>query len=642
MTASNQSGNFKRCRHADSAALLFLASSLAAPQAGAWMINEDYQQRDARPATDFHIFLAGDVTGRITGGGKSDVTNPFAAPKVAVSKTAIGNTQVTFSGTGTIAQNLTANRHFGLFGSGAKPAVRLKAWSYGTSPFLQPVPVSNFNASYNPATQSLRVTVENLSDDVVTLAEAGYRLFSSEQPIDLLNRIDMPPSSFIPLSILNGEYGVGQTESFVIPNVLPTASIVTYGTLSFTGTSANNDYNADGLGTAGEWMQVSTAAQMVAEPASTSLLLAGIAAMLLLGRRRRLLLPALVSALAFLAQPAGAWERGNHAGDWAKGGTLKIAVDTPPGDAAQQAAYLEAVAEAMAEWNDAQIPLGGLKLVLSTDPNPDVQISWKDKADLWGATSRGKGPVKVTIESDDGINSRGVTRILKHELGHVEGLGHSAASALMKEDAYSSNPGHAPSAANLNSAAAFTGPTADDLAGKKALWGTTEKLSKTAATGNAVFGGSLWNYTYHLQALADVGYTDPVTQFTLDLPQGTTLGDLSDFLLPNDWNFQFFDGTVDGSPKQMDNDEAPSPSLLSFFALSPSAGLLPGQQADLGFSSPLGPAHTRAFTNSPSFDSDEFNVAAPASVPEPSTLALVAAGALLIAARGATRRLSRC
>ncbi len=616
---------------------LFALAFVASP-ARAWMINEDYQQRDMRPASDFHLFLAGDVGARITGGGTSNVTNPFADPKVEKSKTAIGNTQVTFSGSNTIAQNLTANRHFGLFGTGAKPAVRLKGWSYQTSPFFQPVPVGNFAFAYDPTTNRMTVSMQNLSEDEVALSDAGFRVFSSEQPIDQLDRDSLPPSSFLALSSLDGVYAVGAAASAVIADVLPTDFIVTYGTLSFAGSSLGNGYNTGGLGTAGEWTQVLAADEGVAEPSVVALTGLALALLLLPGSRRRLAKPALTATLAamLMSDPVGAWERGNHAGDWTKGGALKVAVDTPPGNAAQQAAFLEAVAEAMAEWNDAQKPFGGLKLELSTAANPDVRISWKDKADEWGATSPGKGPVRVTVESDDGINSRGVARILKHELGHVEGLGHSAASALMKEDAYSSTPGKAPSAADLNSAAAFINPTADDLAGKKALWGTAEKLSKSAASSTPSFDGVGWTYRYKLQALA--GFTDPVTEFTIDLPNGVEFGDLTGYFEPTGWNHQFYSGLADDVGRVLDRDEAPSPSLLSFFASSPSFGLLPGQIGDFGFSSLLSPTETRAFTNSPSYDSDEFfRLAAPGRVPEPSTLAIAVSG-LLGLALGARRR----
>ena len=364
--------------------------------------------------------------------------------------------------------------------------------------------------------------------------------------------------------------------------------------------------------------------------------LAALAVALLWSRRCKevLVLPA---ACALLAGPAGAWERGNHAGDWVKGGKVTIAVDKPPGDAAQQAAYLAALDEAMAEWNTAQKTFGGLTLELTVAANPDVTISWKDKAAEWGAVAAGKGPVKVTIESDDGINARGVTRILKHELGHVEGLGHSAASALMRADAYSSTPGQVPSAADLNAAAAFTDPTADDLAGKKAMWGTVEKLSKSEAISTATPAGGGWFYQFHLFAQAGPGLADPVTQFMIDLAPGVTLANLAGIQQPNGWSHQFFSGVVSGGERPLDITEAPSPSLLSFFALSSSAGLLPGQQGEFSFSSAISPTQTRAFTNSPSFDSDEFVVASPMAVPELSTLALMAAGLAGLAALRARR-----
>jgi hypothetical protein len=89
-----------------------------------WMINEDYQQRDNRNATDFHIILAGDVRDRITGGGTTSVTNPFADPKLTKSMTTIGNTEVKFEGSNSIPKSTDVDRHFGIFGTGAKPKVQ--------------------------------------------------------------------------------------------------------------------------------------------------------------------------------------------------------------------------------------------------------------------------------------------------------------------------------------------------------------------------------------------------------------------------------------------------------------------------------------------------------------------------------------
>jgi hypothetical protein len=601
------------------AAAPLIALLLYCAPACAWFINEDYQQRDARAATDFEMIFAGDIRSRIDGGGTSDVTNPFPGPTRSVRLTEIGNTQVTFSGTGTIAQNLTANRHFGLFGSGQKPVVRLKAWSYGTSPFAVPVPVANLGFTFDPNRGQVIASLANLSDDTISVTDFGYALFSSEQPISMLNRINMPPSAFIPVSFLNGMYDIGDRRSFTV-DALSSQYIVTYATLQFAGSSADNAY---GLGTAGEWAEVLIGVQRVPEPATWVLLAGALIATLAARRGSRALVVALL--LVALIAPADAWKRGNHASDWRPGQTLKLAVDTPPGDAAQQKAFLEAVAEAVAEWNTAQAAFGGLKLEISTAAGPDVHISWGGSA--WGGTKPGKSPVEVNVQitgKTGTLNSRGVARTLKHELGHVEGLGHSANSALMKEDAYSSNPGKAPSAADLNTADPFIGPTADDLAGKKTMWGTTEKLNEASVDSSASFNGIDWRYTYLLQALVGPTFSVPITEFTLDLPLGIDADDMHDFLLPVGWREQFLAGlfTPDPSLDPLDIDEGPSPSLLRFFAESPSFGLLPGQNALFAFSSDFVPTNSRAFTNSPSFDSDELTVLAP-TVPEPSTLFLL-------------------
>ena len=199
----------------------------------------------------------------------------------------------------------------------------------------------------------------------------------------------------------------------------------------------------------------------------------------------------------------------------------------------------------------------------------------------------------------------------------------------------------APSAADLNSAAGFTNPTADDIAGKKAMFATAEKLSKSITNSSASFDGLFWNYGYDLRALVGPTFSEQVTRFTLDLPHGDGLGDLSGFVEPNGWSHEFFDGTFDRSPKLVD-DEASSPSLISFFATASSFGVFPGQEAHFGFSSLFGPAASRSFTNSPSFDSDESQVLAPAQIPEPSSalLLVLGLGVVGIASRG-TRGASR-
>jgi hypothetical protein len=354
-------------------------------------------------------------------------------------------------------------------------------------------------------------------------------------------------------------------------------------------------------------------------------------------------LPALgmIAACVLAAPPARAWDRGVNAGSWTKGATLNIYVDDIPGTAPEGTS--EAVDEAIKEWNDAQAPLGGLKLVKgATKENADIHIVWdKDivkKYGDWGLTAKkndrdkkdngfSKETVRMRIDIADGLNSRGITRILKHELGHAEGLSHSAKSDVMKAN-LNGKGRKPPTAEDLNSTDPYKDPNDDDKAGKKELWGTAPKQSSSNTnSGHSYNTNGSTTYTYSLAALTGPGFTDPVTELTIELSSGITLADFDNFVMPTGWQVNFWDGTVDtsGTDFHYSDDQ---PSLLSFTAGSPSYGVLPGDTAFFSFTSFLTPTQTRSFTNSPDWDSDEALVFSPDLVPEPGTVAALGMGAM--------------
>ena len=177
--------------------LLSFAQAIAAD----WMINEDYYQTDTRAATDFEFLLSGDVAAQITSGGQTSITNAFAYPTRSTSlQPGFNNPIVRFAGSNTIPTTPTTKRHFGIFGTGKKPTVLTKAWSFPTAPFRVPVPKSNFDFAYDPQNDTLRITLENTSPYTVTFQNVGYTISSTEYPIDQLPASGLPLSVFLPLT----------------------------------------------------------------------------------------------------------------------------------------------------------------------------------------------------------------------------------------------------------------------------------------------------------------------------------------------------------------------------------------------------------------------------------------------------------
>lgn len=268
-------------------ALLVLVTVTPA-HAADWMINEDYFQTDARGATAFEFLLAGDVASRISSGGMTAVTNAFAEPTRSSSlQPGFNNTIVRFAGSNTISTSPTEKRHFGIFGTGTKPTVLTKAWSFPTAPTRVPVPKSNFSFTYDPLNEALRITLENTSPDTVTFQNVGYLINNSETPIEQLTSAGLPTSAFMPLPDFDREYLPGDLFSTLISNVPDHSYALSYASVFFSGASSGQEYRSTG----GEWAQVRVAAATaVAEPATQALSLAALlllAAQLAAARARR-------------------------------------------------------------------------------------------------------------------------------------------------------------------------------------------------------------------------------------------------------------------------------------------------------------------------------------------------------------------
>ncbi len=296
-----------------------------------------------------------------------------------------------------------------------------------------------------------------------------------------------------------------------------------------------------------------------------------------------------------------AWESWNPAARWARGQTLKVCVENPPGDAETQGEFWEAVYEAIAEWNTAQNDpnIQGLTLeavpvndeIDINDPNDcDIDITWHN--DYEESCEGGPPPVSIHI-GYAGLNSRGITRVLKHELGHAEGLDHSAASEIMAENAFSSTNG-APSDPDLNSEDAFPVPNNDDKAGKKAMYGTAQRASQANGESDASRDDeeNLWRYNYFLHALVVPEFWIPITEFTVSLSSNINLDDLTITQIPQGWEWALSKVGISGG-RLGDDGGAPSPAYLRFWTSNTIFGVEPGQSVEFQISSTLPPRDVR-------------------------------------------------
>src|SRR5205809_6348853 len=76
--------------------------------------------------------------------------------------------------------------------------------------------------------------------------------------------------------------------------------------------------------------------------------------------------------VALTATWAAGWERGNHAGDWTKGATIQVFVDSIPAEA--PVGNAAACADDIKEWNDAEAAFGGLCLMTEDGEKTNTEM----------------------------------------------------------------------------------------------------------------------------------------------------------------------------------------------------------------------------------------------------------------------------
>lgn len=247
-------------------------------------------------------------------------------------------------------------------------------------------------------------------------------------------------------------------------------------------------------------------------------------------------------------------------------------------------------------------------------PECDVVIDFAAMRATWGTVEPGMNPVDVEIESNDGLNLRGVQRVLMHELGHVKGLGHSALSDIMKWN-YRGTGTSSPTAGQLNGADAFETPNADDLALNKELHGLAVPANESGAgSGVEREGEDLWRYDYQLHSLPGPFLIEPTTSFSLELSPQIPPSAIKISQLPPNWGVEYLPGQP-GEPldKSLDAEENIQPAVLHFFTDDPLFGIFPGKFGIFQFRSTFPPGAGRAFTNSPQFDTSEFELPVPST-----------------------------
>jgi hypothetical protein len=228
-----------RARALSIVTLLVLA--LLAPAAShGYLINKDVRQAFATPQDNFEICFRGNFLnvpvnrGIIAPPGWNNVQKSY--------NPATNETCFSFSGPPLKQQPRGQQYHFGI-GLGTtiqRQTETREYWTQSTKPSSTPGGSCGF--SYNATTGTVSAVLSNDTAVSQTYSRVGFQVLASEPALGALNRVNMPPSSFRPSGIPDGTVlGPGQSRTFTVPQVAPSASFVCNFTVNGAGTPYGDD-----------------------------------------------------------------------------------------------------------------------------------------------------------------------------------------------------------------------------------------------------------------------------------------------------------------------------------------------------------------------------------------------------------------
>lgn len=241
----------RKVMHVILIALLVGGLTFSAMQtSAAFLINKDVKQTFVDPQDNFEIELQGDWRDVMT--DSAHTINPFGNGQVQISYNPGPPPTTTISFSGDPISMSNDWHHFG-FGYGHfenHGLINREYWTRGT--IESNVSGGSSSYEYDPESRTMAVTVSNDMVDPTIIADVGYLVFPTEQPLSTMDRNTMPPGSFTPSGIPDGTVLYpGQSISYGITDVQSTDWVVTFQSVRLE-TPPPGGYEEE----VGEWVQI--------------------------------------------------------------------------------------------------------------------------------------------------------------------------------------------------------------------------------------------------------------------------------------------------------------------------------------------------------------------------------------------------